>query len=62
MRLKSHRTQNMIEIFNLFPLIDKRSWFYKNCKRQRKNNAKICQVCPFRNGIEEQENVPTKIS
>jgi predicted NUDIX family NTP pyrophosphohydrolase len=38
-----------------FPQIDKTSWFYKNCKRQRKRNAKICQACPFREGIEEQE-------
>jgi len=38
-----------------FPMVDKTSWFYKNCKRQRKNNAKICQVCPFRSGIEKQE-------
>ena len=40
-----------------FPIVDKESWFYKNCKRQRRNNAKICQVCPFRSGIEEQEQV-----
>lgn len=39
----------------VFPEIDKMSWFYKNCKKQRKNNAKICQVCPFRFGIESQE-------
>lgn len=35
--------------------IDFKSWFYKNCKRQRKNLAKICQVCPFRKEIEKQE-------
>ncbi len=35
--------------------IDRSSWFYKNCKRQRKAQAKICQVCPFRNFIEERE-------
>jgi len=45
------------ETFTIFPRVDKRSWFYKNCRKQRKNNAKICQVCPFRAGIEEQENV-----
>jgi len=38
-----------------FTKIDFNSWFYKNCKRQRKNKAKICQVCPFRPYIEEQE-------
>jgi len=38
-----------------FPAVDKSAWFYKNCKRQRKNNAKICQCCPFRKGIEKQE-------
>jgi hypothetical protein len=38
-----------------FPTIDKSSWFYKNCKANRKKEAKICQVCPFRKGIEEQE-------
>ena len=35
--------------------LDKSSWFYKNCKKQRKNNAKICQVCPFRKWIESKE-------
>ena len=39
----------------LFPEIDFNSWFYKNCKSQRKRNAKICQVCPFRKGIELKE-------
>jgi hypothetical protein len=41
---------------NLFPIVNTSSRFYKNCKRQRKQEAKICQDCPFRNGIEEQEN------
>lgn len=36
--------------------LDKDSRFYKNCKTQRKKEAKICQVCPFRKWIEEQEN------
>jgi hypothetical protein len=40
----------------LFPKIDMKSHFYKNCKRQRKLEAKICQDCPFRKGIEESEN------
>jgi len=35
--------------------IDYNGWFYKNCVRQRRNVAKICQVCPFRSYIEEQE-------
>lgn len=39
-----------------FPIVDMTSWFYKNCKSQRKKEAKICQVCPFRKGIENQEN------
>lgn len=30
----------------------KQTVFYKNCKRQRKLSAKICQVCPFREDIE----------
>jgi len=38
-----------------FPVLDKTSWFYENCQRNRKNNAKICQCCPFREGIEKQE-------
>jgi hypothetical protein len=44
-----------------FPKVDFYSWFYKNCKRQRKNEAKICQVCPFREGIEEQEQKEAEI-
>ena len=35
--------------------LDKSSWFYKNCKRQRKQGAKICGECPFRKWIEAQE-------
>jgi hypothetical protein len=35
--------------------IDFKSRFYKNCKRQRKAKAKICQACPFREYIEKQE-------
>lgn len=42
-------------LVDAFPTVDKKSWFYKNCKRQRKVGAKICQVCPFRSGIEKQE-------
>jgi hypothetical protein len=38
-----------------FPVVDQASWFYRNCKRQRRNMAKICDVCPFRKGIEAQE-------
>ncbi len=38
------------------------SWFYKNCKRQRKNKAKICNECPFCEGIKDLErNVKTNI-
>jgi len=40
---------------NEFPKIIFKSWFYRNCKKQRKNKAKICQECPFRKGIEIQE-------
>jgi len=43
-----------------FPIIDKKSWFYENCKRQRKAGAKICQCCPFRLGIEKQEFTPKR--
>ena len=38
-----------------YPLVQRESVFYKNCKRQRKNGAKICQDCPFRKHIESQE-------
>lgn len=31
------------------------TWFYENCKRQRKNGAKICITCPFRVEIEAFE-------
>ena len=30
--------------------------FYKNCKSQRKRNAKICQDCPLKILIEFLEN------
>jgi hypothetical protein len=35
--------------------IDHSTWFYKNCKIQRRKGAKICQVCPFRILIEATE-------
>lgn len=35
--------------------VDHGSWFYKNCKIQRRKGAKICQVCPFRVLIEATE-------
>lgn len=38
-----------------FPAIDMSSRFYLNCKRQRDREARICQECPFRKGIELQE-------
>jgi len=34
---------------------DFQSWFYRNCVRQRRNHAKICEQCPFRDWIEKQE-------
>jgi len=33
--------------------VDPDSWFYKNCKKQRRNKAKICQECPFREEVEK---------
>ena len=36
-------------------IIDKNSWWYKNCKTQRARKAKICSECPFRFIIEKQE-------
>lgn len=36
--------------------LDPKSHWYKNCKRRRKEGAKICQECPFRSQIEEHEN------
>lgn len=35
--------------------LKKDSTFYKNCKRNRKVEAKICQECPFRRFIESKE-------
>lgn len=35
--------------------IDMKSRWYKNCKRNRKKEAKICDECPFRCEIEKQE-------
>lgn len=32
--------------------IDTTSGWYKNCVRQRKRKAKICDSCPFREDIE----------
>lgn len=40
-----------------FSKLNFKSTFYKNCKRRRKEEAKICQDCPFREWIEKQEAV-----
>ena len=32
------------------------TWFYRNCRQNRKSGAKICGECPFRAGIEDFEN------
>ena len=32
-----------------------KSRWYKNCKRQRKLGAKICQDCPFKKQIKREE-------
>lgn len=50
----------MIEIKNVNIKIDTTTVFYKNCKRRRKEEAKICSSCPFKNIIEQNEN-KTKI-
>lgn len=49
----SSRDQAEYKLAQMEP--DKNSWFYKNCKTQRRRGAKICQVCPFRSFIEELE-------
>ena len=36
-------------------VVDTGSWFYRNCKVQRKRRSKCCDSCPFRAGIEENE-------
>ncbi len=54
--------QDLVRIEALEKKIDISAWFYENCKRfynnckrQRRNEARVCQVCPFREGIEAQE-------
>ena len=45
---------------NDYAAINKRirenSWWYRNCKRQRKARAKICDECPIRFSIELLES------
>jgi len=38
--------------------LDRNTDFYRNCVRRRREQAKICQDCPFRSWIEEQEQEP----
>jgi hypothetical protein len=45
----------MIEIKNATIIIDEKSDFYKNCKRRRKECAKICNSCPIKELIEKHE-------
>lgn len=41
-----------IRLLEAFNNLDRTTWFWKNCRAQRKRGAKICQVCPFRPFIE----------
>ena len=34
-----------------------KSWWYKNCKIQRKRKAKICKTCPFKKQIKIEEDL-----
>jgi len=36
-----------IAIVDREPEIMMESWFWENCRRNRKRRAKCCQVCPF---------------
>lgn len=54
-KIAAHKIARMLD--DATPRIDMESWFYKNCKRQRRDKAKICQCCPFRSSIEEQERL-----
>lgn len=51
--MKSKRPINNVKTD--FPVLDFSSWWYRNCVSNRRRDAKICRECPFREGIEEQE-------
>jgi hypothetical protein len=34
-----------------------KSWWYKNCKVQRKRKALICNTCPFKKAIQKEEKL-----
>lgn len=38
-----------------FPIIDPNSDFYLGCKKKRANGEPLCNVCPFREEVESQE-------
>jgi len=54
-RQRAERAEAELAALKEMQKIHKRSWFYRNCRTQRKRGAKICQVCPFRKLIEQQE-------
>ena len=35
--------------------IAQRTWWYRNCRRQRRRGAKICLLCPIRYFIQQYE-------
>jgi hypothetical protein len=41
-------------------IMDTETWFYKNCKTQRRRKSKCCDSCPFRAGIEKAEKEKRK--
>lgn len=36
-------------------IIDFKGAWYKNCKKRRKEQAKICKNCPFKKLIQQEE-------
>lgn len=45
----------IIDMIKLLKEFKKGTKFYKNCRTNRKRNAKICQDCPFRHIIKSME-------
>ena len=43
-------------------VLDYNSWWYKNCRIQRRKGAKICGECPFRSTIEKLEKEFKKLN
>ena len=55
--IRKRQLTKLFEQEKLIGAMNHKNIWYKNCKNLRKRHGKICQVCPFREMIENIEKL-----